>query len=74
MEPVNASCETWRELLAMRALGDLASTKRPGSRAHLEGCRDCRDVARRSSVKRPQHAPYVDPRAVEPHRRRVPSR
>jgi predicted anti-sigma-YlaC factor YlaD len=39
------TCEDWRGAMAMEALGKLAASERAGLRAHLDGCRACRDEA-----------------------------
>lgn len=47
MEPVNeGACEHWRELIAMRLLGDVSAEESAGLNAHLEGCLVCQDAAR----------------------------
>jgi predicted anti-sigma-YlaC factor YlaD len=66
MEPVNdGSCETWRELLAMRAFGDLTPDELIALNAHLEGCPACQDVARELDETAAM-LQFVDASAVEP--------
>ncbi len=66
MEPVNSeSCETWRELMAMRLFGDLTPKELTGLDAHLEGCLDCREVARELGETAAM-LQFVDRSAVEP--------
>jgi len=68
MEPVNdGSCETWRELIAMRAFGDLTLEELTALNAHLEGCPACQDVAREldetAAMLQFVHAAAVEPTA-----------
>jgi predicted anti-sigma-YlaC factor YlaD len=43
---VSAACEQWRGALAVDALGALEPEERFGLHAHLDGCAECREVAR----------------------------
>jgi Putative zinc-finger len=45
VEPVSG-CEQWHGAIAVDALGALAPEERAGLLAHLDGCADCRAVAR----------------------------
>jgi predicted anti-sigma-YlaC factor YlaD len=66
MERVNdGSCETWRELIAMRLFGDLTSEELTGLNAHLEGCLACQEVARELG-ETAALLELVDRSAVEP--------
>jgi hypothetical protein len=66
MEPVNGeSCETWRELIAMRLFGGLTSEELTGLNAHLEGCLACQDVERELDETAAM-LEFVDPSAVVP--------
>lgn len=66
MEPVNAEpCETWRELLAVRAFGDLTEDEEVAVTAHLEGCTACRETFFELESTVAMLA-YADPSAVEP--------
>jgi hypothetical protein len=59
------SCEQWRGLIAMRALGGLSSGEAFALDAHLEGCAHCRTLAEEMSSTAAMLA-LVDPSAVEP--------
>jgi predicted anti-sigma-YlaC factor YlaD len=66
MGPVNDDvCEQWRGLIAMRALGELASDDATALDAHLEGCADCRAVADELASTVSMLA-YVDVASIEP--------
>ncbi len=66
MGPVSDStCDTWREALAMQLFADLSPSERAGLAAHLDGCADCRDVARELADTFSMLA-YVDPTNVTP--------
>ena len=43
------SCEQWRGLIAMGALGGLSSDEVTALEAHLEGCADCESLAQEMS-------------------------
>jgi predicted anti-sigma-YlaC factor YlaD len=62
---IDDTCEQWRGLIAMRALGELASDDATALDAHLEGCADCRAIAEElaSTVSMLAH---VDVASVEP--------
>jgi predicted anti-sigma-YlaC factor YlaD len=65
MERVNDSvCEKWHELLAMHALGDISAKEETGLLAHVEGCADCRAIAK-EMTETVQMLGYVDRGAVE---------
>ena len=50
MGPVNSvNCERWRDVMAGRSFGAVAPAEAAGLAAHLEGCGECRDVAREMS-------------------------
>lgn len=66
MGPVNEeTCEQWRGLLAMGALGDISREETTALAAHREGCEECRavgdDLASTVSL-----LAYVDPESIEP--------
>jgi Putative zinc-finger len=66
MGPVmETSCEQWRGLIAMRALGGLSSDEVIALEAHLEGCADCEALAHEMTSTVAMLA-YVDPSSVEP--------
>lgn len=66
MEPVNAEpCETWRELLAMRAFGDLTKEEESALAAHLEGCDACRETSQELESTVAMLA-YADPSTIGP--------
>lgn len=47
MEPVSGTpCEQWHGAMALDALGALSPEERAGLLAHLDGCAECRDLAR----------------------------
>jgi hypothetical protein len=61
----DSTCDTWREALAMQLFGDLSPNERAGLAAHLDGCADCRDVAREIADTF-EMLGYVDPTNVTP--------
>jgi putative zinc finger protein len=66
MGPVSdLSCEQWRGLIAMRALGGLSSDEAMALEAHREGCADCEALAEEMSATVAMLA-YVDPASIEP--------
>lgn len=66
MGPVtDLSCEQWRGLIAMRALGSLSGDEAWALDAHLEGCAACRSLAEEMSSTVSMLA-FVDPASIEP--------
>jgi predicted anti-sigma-YlaC factor YlaD len=62
---IDMSCEQWRGLIAMRALGGLSSDEATALDAHLEGCTECEALAEEMSSTAAMLA-YVDPASIEP--------
>jgi len=60
-----STCEKWHEALAMQLFGDLSPNEQAGLAAHLDGCADCRDVAREIADTF-EMLGYVDPSNVTP--------
>lgn len=60
----DSTCESWREELALRLLGD-GSVATPGLLAHLDGCAECREVASEMS-ETVSMLRLIDPASLEP--------
>ena len=63
MEPVNASCEIWREALGAYAFGEFDDDANALS-VHLEWCRDCQELARELK-ETVELLGFVDPSSVD---------
>ncbi len=62
---INMNCEQWQGVIAMRVFGPLDPMEESGLKAHLEGCSECRAVAKEMKETY-ELLGYVDPRAVVP--------
>jgi hypothetical protein len=61
----DATCEQWREALAMHLLGDQPVEEMTGLLAHLDGCAECQAIAS-EMTETAAMLKFVDPSAIEP--------